>query len=123
MCTPRLAEGVFVFITVKESADLKGVTPQMRFQEEEGETLILLRDDAVSRGLSYEYPCRMITLDVHSSLKAVGLIAWIATELSRHGISVNPVSGFYHDHLFVPEGRETEAMRILGQVIAGVSKV
>lgn len=123
MCTPRLAEGVFVFTTVKENADLKGVRPQMRFQEEEGETLILLRDDVESHGLPYEYPCRMITLDVHSSLEAVGLIAWIATELSRHDIGVNPVSGFYHDHLFVPEGREADAMRILGQVIAGVSKV
>ena len=29
------------------------------------------------------------------------------------GISVNPVSGFFHDHLFVPEGREGEAMEAL----------
>jgi hypothetical protein len=28
-------------------------------------------------------------------------------------ISVNPVSGFYHDHLFVPVDRAEEAMRLL----------
>ena len=29
------------------------------------------------------------------------------------GMGVNPVSGFFHDHLFVPEGREGEAMGAL----------
>ena len=29
------------------------------------------------------------------------------------GIAVNPVSGFYHDHLFVPEDRAEEALAVL----------
>lgn len=31
---------------------------------------------------------------------------------------VNPVSGFYHDHLFVPDGREQDALAIL-KTLAG----
>lgn len=58
----------------------------------------------------------MITLTVHSSLEAVGFIATIATRLAEHGMGVNPVSGFFHDHLFVPDGRETEAMTILASI-------
>jgi hypothetical protein len=61
----------------------------------------------------YEFPCRMITLNIHSSLEAVGFMARIATELAKHGMGVNPVSGFFHDHLFVPDGREQDAMAVL----------
>jgi len=55
----------------------------------------------------------MITLNIHSSLDAVGFMARIATELAKHDMGVNPVSGFYHDHLFVPDGREEDALRVL----------
>jgi len=34
---------------------------------------------------------------------------------------VNPVSGFHHDHLFVPEGREEDALRILADIAASAS--
>ena len=61
----------------------------------------------------------MITLTVHSSLEAVGFLGAIATQLAAAGISVNPVSAFYHDHLFVPEGRTEEAMQVLGRISAG----
>ena len=58
----------------------------------------------------------MITLSVHSSLEAVGFIARIATELANQGMGVNPVAGFYHDHLFVPDGREQDALEILAKI-------
>jgi hypothetical protein len=86
------------------------------FREAEGTTLILTRDAAEAHGLPYAFPCRMITLDVHSALEAVGFIAVIATELAKAGMGVNPVAGFYHDHLFVPLGREEEAMDILRRI-------
>ena len=73
-----------------------------------------MREEAEKHGIAHEFPCRMITLDVHSSLEAVGFIARIATELARRGMGVNPVAGFHHDHLFVPEGREGEAMASAG---------
>ena len=110
----RMEDGLYVFATVAELPS--GVHPRMIFHEAEGITLILLRDQADRLGLPWEFPCRMITLEVHSSLSAVGFMARIATELARRGIAVNPVSGFHHDHLFVPEPRATEAMQILAEI-------
>lgn len=55
----------------------------------------------------------MITCEVHSSLEAVGLLAVVTGRLRDLGMGVNPVSGFFHDHLFVPEGREGEAVEAL----------
>ena len=50
---------------------------------------------------------------MHSSLEAVGLLAEVARRLAAHGISVNVVSGYYHDHLFVPVDRAEEALAAL----------
>ncbi len=88
----------------------------MIFREAEGITYILLKSEAEMHGLPYEFPCRMITLNVHSSLEAVGFMARIATELAKHDMGVNPVSGYFHDHLFVPDGRQNDAMNILNEM-------
>lgn len=106
-----LVEGVFVFATVDKVPD--GVTPRMVFQEAEGITLILLREEAERIGIAYEFPSRMITLNIHSSLEAVGFMARISTALARENMGVNPVAGFYHDHIFIPEGREDDALAVL----------
>lgn len=108
-----LVEGVFVFVTVPHDHQPLKTEPRMVFKEAEGTTYILLKSDAEMLGLAYEFPCRMITLNIHSSLEAVGFMARIATELAKHDMGVNPVSGFFHDHLFVPEGRENDAMGVL----------
>jgi len=114
--TAQLVEGVYVFATLPDGSVPENITTRMVFQEAEGTTLILRKSEAETFGLAYEFPCRMITLDVHSSLEAVGFIAHIAKELTKHDMGVNPVSGFFHDHLFVPDGRENDAMRILEQI-------
>jgi len=111
--TAKLVDGVFVFVTLPDRAIPPAVTPRMVFEETEGATLILHRDEADAANLPYEFPCRMITLEIHSSLDAVGFIARIATELAKAEMGVNPVSGFFHDHLFVPDGREDDAPRII----------
>ncbi|MFK7751949.1 MAG: ACT domain-containing protein [Sedimentitalea sp.] len=110
-----LVDGVYVFATVKDGIP-PGLTPRMVFHETEGTTLILLREDAEAHGVTWEFPCRMITLNVHSALEAVGFIARIATELAAAGMGVNPVAGFFHDHLFVPEDRAADAMKILAEL-------
>lgn len=109
----ELKSGLFVFSTVAGGGVPRGVRPQMTFQEAEGVTLILLKEEAEANGLAYEFPCRMITLNIHSSLEAVGFLARITAELAKQNMGVNPVSGFYHDHLFVPDGREQDALRVL----------
>lgn len=113
---PVLQEGEFVFCTVPPShrPSLR-IFPVGQFLEDEGMTLILKREEAEHCRLSYDYVSRMITLSVHSSLSAVGFLAAIATRLAEQGISVNPVSAYYHDHLFVPSNRAEDAMQILMQ--------
>ena len=110
---PELVDGVFVFVTLGDRTVTASINPRMVFQEAEGTTLIALKSEAETAGLSYEFPCRMITLNIHSSLEAVGFLAKITAQLAAHGMGVNPVSAFFHDHLFVPNGREDEAMEIL----------
>jgi hypothetical protein len=111
---PVLTDGVYVFhssnITLGETAALN---PILIFREEEGTTLILLKETADKHGLDYHYPARMITLNVHSSLDAVGFLAAITHKLAAGGISVNPVSAHFHDHLFVPEDKAQHAIDIL----------
>ncbi len=109
----ELIDGVYVFATCRQEDVPADLTPRMSFQEAEGTTLILRKEEAEAQGLDYEFPCKMITLNVHSALDAVGFLAKITTELARHDMGVNPVSGFYHDHLFVPDGREEDAMAAL----------
>jgi len=108
--SPTLAPDVYVFTASQASPDIPAV---MRFEEAEGVTLITTRKVAEAAGLSYEFPCRMITLNVLSSLEAIGFIAAIATRLAAEGMGVNPVAGFHHDHIFVPEDRASDALRVL----------
>jgi hypothetical protein len=111
-----LIDGIFVFAKVPTGQIPPDLAPRMMFQEAEGTTLVLLKDAAQAADLPYEFPSRMITLNIHSSLDAVGFMARIATALGNEGMGVNPVAGFYHDHLFVPNGREQDALRILSQI-------
>ena len=111
---PELQSGVFVFCTLPEEQKIPvNINPVFMFREQEGKTFVFLREEAEQAGISYQYPSRQITLTVHSSLEAVGFLATITTHLAQAGISVNPVSAFYHDHLFVPEDRADEAMQVL----------
>ena len=98
---PRLVEGVWVFASVPHAA------------APDPSTLVLPLGRALALGLRHDFPCRMITLDVHSSLAATGFLARITAALAARGMAVNPVSGFFHDHLFVPDGREAEALAML----------
>ncbi|TPN90484.1 ACT domain-containing protein [Mesorhizobium sp. B1-1-5] len=112
--TPQLYPEVYVFATLPPDAALpEGPEPVMRFIEREGTTLILAESKAKAAGLAGTFRSRMITLDIHSSLEAVGFLAAITTRLAAGGMGVNPVSAFYHDHLFVPAERAEEALAIL----------
>jgi hypothetical protein len=94
---PVLDPREYVYATVPAPLPLAICT----FREAEGVTLILERSHAESLGIPFTYPCLRITLNIHSSLEAVGLFAAVTAKLAMHGISVNAVSGYFHDHLFV----------------------
>ena len=111
---PLLSPEEYVFCSLQlqdvKNLDLNSVGT---FREKEGLTLILTKKEADRHKLTYSAIFSMITLEVHSSLEAVGFMAAIASLLARHNISVNPVSAYYHDHLFIPVARSQEAMSLL----------
>ncbi|MQB43953.1 ACT domain-containing protein [Rhizobium sp. ICMP 5592] len=112
---PDLIEGEFVYCSVPPSAlvDYIHMNPVGLFQEREGVTLILPVAAARQAGLPTGPVMRMITLEIHSSLEAVGLTAAFATALGNEGISANVVAGYYHDHIFVPAADAARAMAAL----------
>lgn len=114
---PKLHAEVYVFVTTTEIFDPQILKPRLQFIEEEGMTLIITKSAAESAGLDYSFPCRMITLQIHSSLEAAGFMAAIATHLAKSAIGVNPVSGYFHDHLFVSVKQAGDAMAELDALI------
>jgi len=114
---PVLHGTEYVFCTLPPGQPQPSLlAPVATFREAEGLTLIVTAAEASQAGLAATYPCRWITLNVHSSLEAVGFLARITTHLAAHGISVNPVSSYFHDHLFVPAARAEEALRLLEEM-------
>jgi hypothetical protein len=117
---PEMQEGVFVFCTVPEGTAIpENLKPLLVFHESEGTTLVVRREQADAAGLPFQFASRLITLTVHSSLEAVGFLAAITAPLAEAGISVNAVSAFYHDHLFVPVERAEEALLVLQKIGRG----
>ncbi|MET4260649.1 hypothetical protein ABIC09_005612 [Bradyrhizobium sp. S3.12.5] len=114
---PELQPGTFVFCTIAANERIPaGLNPLLTFREQEGTTLVILRDEAQAAGLSYAFASRLITLTVHSALDAVGFLAAITARLAESGISANAVSAFHHDHLFVPTNRADDAMMLLQEM-------
>ncbi|EEU35918.1 uncharacterized protein NECHADRAFT_85288 [Fusarium vanettenii 77-13-4] len=117
--TTKLHPKIYVFAVIKDESKLPPFSEvDMLFREadSEGVTVIASRQYAEAQGIEYFFPCRKMTLDVTSSLEAVGFIAVVATRLAAGGMGVNPVSGFYHDHLYVPDGKEEDAVRIIAEL-------
>ena len=111
---PVLHPPVYVFATLKAGEPMPpSINPIMTFYEEEGLTLILPESEARAANIAGSFPSRMITLQIRSSLAAVGFLAAITTRLAEAGLAVNPVSAYFHDHLFVPAERAEEALALL----------
>jgi len=99
---PKLCPERYTFTEAAEPILLAGVFALVR--EDEGLTAI----QADPRGAWAK-----ISLQVHSSLEAVGLTGVLTTRLAELGISANVVAGLNHDHLFVPWDRREEALACL----------
>ncbi|MEJ2607809.1 MAG: ACT domain-containing protein [Anaerolineales bacterium] len=115
---PILHESPYVFCSVDaETYERLPFKPLGTFFEAEGVSIILDEEEARDCDLPYDSIWACITLDVHSSLNAVGFLAAITNKLAEAGISVNPVSAYYHDHLFVPwdsRARALDTLRVMG---------
>lgn len=113
---PTLDDGDYVFATGTAIEVARISQPLGIFREAEGISVICHPDEAAKVGLRRSGVFRRITLNVHSSLEAVGLTAHVSRVLAVEGIACNVVAGYFHDHLFVPAGRAGDALVALRQL-------
>ena len=113
---PSLDGPVYVFAALGQDVREAPQSAIMTLREREGLTVVLPHEDAATLGLDAICRSRRITLSVHSSLEAVGFLARLLPALAAEGISVNPASAFYHDHLFVPADRADDALAVLRRI-------
>ena len=121
---PVLDERDFVFCSFPtlDWDQMRELNPIGIFHEKEGVTFILDRKDAVDKKIDYLSVYRLITLNVHSSLDAVGLTAAFSAKLAEKNISANVVAAYYHDHIFVPEEKAEQALEAILELQKKVPK-
>lgn len=114
---PVLDDDEYVFVSRQGSyGDFSEWQPVGSFAENEGLTLVLTRESADSHALEYDGVFRRITLQVHSSLEAVGLTARFSKCLADADVSANVFAAYYHDHIFVPSSDADLAMQALARM-------
>jgi len=116
---PEQHPGQYVFCIVNTLDDAAELNPLCIFQEQEGVTVIIPKQQADENSLFYSVICAWITLTVHSSLEAVGLTAAVSKALTEANISCNVVAAYHHDHIFVPIKDAERAMSVLVRLTKG----
>jgi hypothetical protein len=111
--TLSAVEVVFCSFPNAAVADQAFLDPIGSFIEPEGLSLIISRQVAEAHGIAFSVVLQGITLNVHSSLEAVGLTAAVAGRLTQHGISANIVAAYHHDRVFVPVADAERALAVL----------
>jgi len=116
--SPELITGEFVFCSFEKAryGDHSDLEPIAAVSESEGLTLIIPKSKADEHHLKYGSVFKGITLDVHSSLDAVGLTAAFSRKLAEHGISANVIAGYFHDHIFVQNELAEKAIAALSEL-------
>ncbi len=112
---PSLSDERYVFACLQnDQIDyLPYLKPKGTFWEEEGLTVIVSQLLASKYQLRSSGTFQCITLNVHSSLDAVGLTAAISNQLASNNISANVIAAYYHDHVFVNEKDASRALASL----------
>ncbi|MFN2144606.1 MAG: ACT domain-containing protein [Anaerolineales bacterium] len=116
--SPTLLLGEYIFCSFEDAlyGDHADLAPIAAVKETEGLTLVIPRPIADEHQLSYESVFRCITLNVHSSLDAVGLTAAVSAKLTEYGISANVLAGYFHDHIFVQRKLAEKAMAAIREL-------
>jgi hypothetical protein len=111
---PILEDEDLVFCSLSPArAEEYFVLCQGYYVEREGITVIIGKHLADLNDLAYDLLFKRITLNVHSSLIAVGFLARITEVLAAQGFSMNVVSAFYHDHLYIQSDQAQAALETL----------
>ncbi len=82
-------------------------------EEAEGFTVVSTLSRAAHEGWRHDFVASWLTLEVHSSLEAVGLTAAFSRQLGRAGIPCNVIAGFFHDHILVPVDKADAAVAVI----------
>ncbi|WP_076419879.1 ACT domain-containing protein [Colwellia sp. UCD-KL20] len=117
--TPVLLSDEYIFGMLEkvDYQQLSVLEPIGTFQEKEGLTVMLTKEKADQHNIGYEGVFKCITLNVHSSLDAVGLTAAVSTKLTQANISANVVAAYYHDHIFVAAKDAENALAALQELV------
>jgi uncharacterized protein len=113
---PILQPGIYVYCALPFDADLQGATLVATIRETEGLSVILPEQEASARGWKALFRTAWIQFGLVSALDAVGVTATVSATLAAAGISCNMVAGAYHDHVFVPVERASEALDLLNEL-------
>jgi hypothetical protein len=115
--SPELMDGEYVFCTFQKAryGDYSDLEPVAAISESEGLTLVVPKSKADEKNFAYESVFKGITLNIHSSLDAVGLTVAFSNKLTEHGISANVIAGYYHDHIFIQGESAEKAMDALDE--------
>jgi hypothetical protein len=110
---PVLNAGEYVFTKVDSIDHIAFSKILFLFKEKEGITVVLEKCFAEELNLTFSYIASWITLEVHSSLAAVGLTAAFSQALGNANISCNVVAAYLHDHIFIDKNDALKAMEVL----------
>jgi uncharacterized protein len=111
--TPLLDALPYGFVTTTAGQASKVLNPFAIIHEHEGTTVVAKTAAIESAGIPVSESWALISLQIHSSLSAVGLTAAFAKALGDVGISANVIAGFFHDHILVQWDKRSEAMLAL----------
>ncbi len=111
--SPSINSGTYIFATVVDPDEAVLAEAIATVREREGVTLVLEKRRADELRMDYSFVSKWITLQVNSSLDAVGLTHAVSGALTESGIPANVVAGYYHDHIFVPVSKVDAAVRCL----------
>lgn len=113
---PILQPGTYVYCSLPCDVDFRGATPVATIRESEGWSVIVTEQEAAARGWGVLFRAAWIQFGLVSALDAVGLTATVSRALAVAGIGCNMVAGAYHDHVFVPVERASEALDLLNKL-------
>ena len=111
----------YAFCQIDEATyEASSIVPLAMFREAEGVTVIYPIDVIEILRFPVAWVGTLITLNVNSSLDAVGFLARIANQLAAENISVNAFSPVSHDHLFVKPEDADRTIEILYKMTQSV---
>lgn len=114
--SPELNPGEYIFFSTDNLNQFDTKDIISLFKEKEGITVIISKELADQKKIPYKFIASWITLNIHSSLDAVGLTAAFSNSLTKENISANVIAGYYHDHIFVAKDDAEKAMIALMQL-------